>query len=389
MVSPKNRSSFGDLTLNHTHLVPLSNRQPDFNQLRTALLCGQPNYVPALELFHDVEVKEAFLGRPIQTVADDIEFHYLAGYDCFSTWVTFSEITNEVSRVLNKQVTLNDSPYDNVRSRHWSPDHGGIITSMKDFEAFPWPEAGHGHLCIGGSHQERLSFDDAVKQISASLPEGMGLILMTDGIFERFTKDLMAYETFCFKLTDEPELIQNMFAKVGALWLEIYEKIASMPQVGALWLADDIAYGQGLLFSPQIMRKHLFPWYRRIGEAAARFDKPLLFHSDGNLRPVLEDLKNCGIKVLQPIEPKGMDIKALKQDYAGQFCLVGNIDLGSTLTLGTPDEVRSEVRQHIHDLAPGGGYCVGSSNSVTNYVPLANFKAMLEATFEFGNYPIQ
>ena len=47
------------------------------------------------------------------------------------------------------------------------------------------------------------------------------------------------------------------------------------------------------------------------------------------------------------------------------------------------------MRQHIRDLAPGGGYCVGSSNSVTNYVPLPNFKAMLEATFEYGNYPIR
>ena len=83
-----------------------------------------------------------------------------------------------------------------------------------------------------------------------------------------------------------------------------------MPQVQAVWLADDIAYGQGLLFSPQVMRKHLFPWYRRIGEAAARHGKPLLFHSDGNLRPILEDLIACGIKVIQPIEPKGMDISS-------------------------------------------------------------------------------
>ena len=370
-------------------MIPLSNRQPDFSQLRTALLCGQPDYVPALELFHDVEVKEAFLGRPIRTVADDIEFHHLAGYDCYSTWVVFCEIEDKVAQVLNKQTTLNDSPYPNVRSRHWSPDHGGIITSMKDFEAFPWPEPGQGNLRISGTYLNYLPFGEAVNQITANLPDGMGLILMTDGIFERFTKDLMAYETFCFKLVDEPELIWNMFAKVGALWLEIYEKVAAIPQVGAVWLADDIAYGQGLLFSPRIMRKHLFPWYRRIGEAAARYNKPLLFHSDGNLRPILEDLIDCGVKVIQPIEPKGMDIKALKRDYAGRLCLVGNIDLGSTLTLGTPDEVRAEVRQHLRDLAPGGGYCVGSSNSVTNYVPLVNFKAMLEATFEFGKYPIQ
>jgi len=69
-------------------------------------------------------------------------------------------------------------------------------------------------------------------------------------------------------------------------------------------------------------------------------------------------------------------------------CLFGNIDLGYTLTLGTPEMVREEVRQRIRDVAPGGGYCVGSSNSVTNYVPMANYRAMLQAVDDFGRYPI-
>ena len=54
----------------------------------------------------------------------------------------------------------------------------------------------------------------------------------------------------------------------------------------------------------------------------------------------------------------------------------------------TPAEVRAEVRQRIRDLAPGGGYAVGSSNSVPEYVPLANFNAMREATLQYGRYPI-
>jgi uroporphyrinogen decarboxylase len=84
-----------------------------------------------------------------------------------------------------------------------------------------------------------------------------------------------------------------------------------------------------------------------------------------------------------------LDIFELKRDYGGRLCLVGNIDLGSTLTLGRPEDVEAEVREHIRMLAPGGGYCVGSSNSVTNYVPLPNFIAMLEATFKYGCSPIR
>ena len=371
-----------------TSVLPLSGRQPDFDQLHTTLLCRQPDYVPALELFHDVEVKEAFLGRPVQAIADDVEFHYTAGYDYYSAWVSYRQIRQRIAADLVKPATLTYSPYGGMRRRRWSPERGGLITSLEDFEAFPWPRPGHGLLEVSAPGLHPLPLREAIDQITQALPPEMGLILCTDGIFERFAKDMMGYETFCYKLYDDPELIWRMFAMVGELWLAVYEEVAALPRVSALWLADDIAFGQGLMFSRQLMRQHLFPWYRGIGEVAAHHDKPLLFHSDGDLRPILDDLIACGVKALQPIEPKAMDIVALKRDYGGRLCLVGNIDLGSTLTLGTPDEVRAEVGERIRTLAPGGGYCVGSSNSVTNYVPLPNFKAMLEATFEYGCYPI-
>jgi len=370
-----------------SHLRPLSGRQPDFSRLRSSLICAQPDFVPALELFHDVEVKEAFLGRPLRTLADDIEFHYAAGYDYYSIWVVYKGLREQIASHLDKPTTFTNSPYGNVRPRRWSPERGGIITSLPEFDAFPWPQPGSA-LEAHGSGLDVLPLEEAIRQISAALPEHMGLILCTDGIFERFTKDLMGFETFCYKLRDEPDLIWRMFARVGELWSALYERVAALPEVAALWLADDIAYTEGLLFSPGIMRRHLFPWYRRIGESAARNDKPLLFHSDGDLRPILEDLIASGIQAIQPIEPKAMDIGELKHDYAGRLCLVGNIDLGSTLVLGSPEDVRAEVRERIHTVAPGGGYCVGSSNSVTNYVPQANFRAMLEATFDYGGYPI-
>lgn len=367
---------------------PLSNRKPSFDRLRTALFCGQPDCVPALELFHDLEVKEAFLGRPVRTFADDVAFHHAAGYDYYSVWVTYRDLRREIGARLNKPETTTASPYENVRKRKWSPERNALIASLAEFAAFPWPEPGRASLEVAGPGLEPVPLDQAMREIAAALPEGMGLILATDGIFERFTKDIMGYETFCFKLADEPELVRRMFARVGELWLALYEEVAALPQVGALWLADDVAFGQGLLFAPQIMREQLFPWYRRIGEVAARRAQPFLFHSDGDLRPILGDLIACGIHAIQPIEPKAMDIVALKRDYAGRLCLVGNIDLSYTLTLGTPDDVRAEVRERIRTVGPGGGYCVGSSNSVTNYVPLANFTAMLEATFAYGCYPL-
>ena len=103
---------------------------------------------------------------------------------------------------------------------------------------------------------------------------------------------------------------------------------------------------------------------------------------------MLPDIVDCGFTALHPIEPKAMDIDWVKREYGRRLCLIGNIDLGYTLTRGTPAEVDAEVKERIRTVAPGGGYCVGSSNSVTDYVPLENYNAMREAAFRYGRYPI-
>ena len=99
-------------------------------------------------------------------------------------------------------------------------------------------------------------------------------------------------------------------------------------------------------------------------------------------------LDDIGFNALQPIEPKGMDINELKARVGERVCLIGNLDLGYTLTRGTPEEVRAETLTRIREIGPGGGYCVGSSNTVPPYVPFENYKAMVETTLECGRYPI-
>jgi uroporphyrinogen decarboxylase len=103
----------------------------------------------------------------------------------------------------------------------------------------------------------------------------------------------------------------------------------------------------------------------------------------------LPDLIDCGFNAIHPVEPKAMDSSALKARYGGKLALLGNIEIGEILTLGTPEMVAEEVRQRIRALAPGGGYAVGSSNTVAHYVRLENFKAMVQATRRYGQYPIQ
>jgi len=115
-------------------------------------------------------------------------------------------------------------------------------------------------------------------------------------------------------------------------------------------------------------------------------DLPLIFHSDGNLMEIIEELIQIGIDALNPIEPQAMNIVELKQKYGEQLCLTGNIDMDYPLSRGSPSEVRRQVQERLKQLAPGGGYCLGSSNSIAHYVPLENFKALITTVLEEGWY---
>jgi uroporphyrinogen decarboxylase len=99
----------------------------------------------------------------------------------------------------------------------------------------------------------------------------------------------------------------------------------------------------------------------------------------------MDDIVGAGVSALHPIEPKGLNIKELKEKRGHQLCLCGGIDL-DLLARVTPEEIKTLVRNILAVAAPGGGYCAGSSNSITEYVKVENYLAMLETVIIEGKY---
>ena len=106
---------------------------------------------------------------------------------------------------------------------------------------------------------------------------------------------------------------------------------------------------------------------------------PVIYHSDGNIMPLMEEIIGLGVAGIANMEPGPMDIEEVKRLYGDRVTIVGNIDLHYTLTNGTPEETRDEVRRRIEALAPGGRYILASANSLPNYVKPANVRAMGES----------
>ena len=146
---------------------------------------------------------------------------------------------------------------------------------------------------------------------------------------------------------------------------------------------EDLAWKQAPLFSPKMFRELFLP---RMKKVADKIQIPWIYHSDGNLMPVLDDLLTLGMNGLANIEPNAMNINELKQRYGHRICLVGNIDLHYTLTRGTPEEVETEVKKRIQEVGLGGGYILASSNSLAGYCKPENVLAMHQALLKYGNY---
>ncbi len=333
---------------------------PNFNRLLTTLLRGQEDRVPILELIVDTEIKSAFLGRPVSSVADDIEFWYKAGYDCATVYPDSPSIWFYNPDRLD---TVIADDYTESGSRRWASEGKGLIQDWSDLEKYPLPNIEE----IDFSY-----FDHANKY----LYQGMGIIGGWGDIFT-YTWEAMGFQEFAYALFEREDFVSHIFKQLGKLALQIYEVLLSYDSVKALWFSDDLAYKTNLLVSPVVYRKHLFPWLKQIGDLAHSAGRPLLFHSDGLLWEVMDDLIGCGVDALHPIEPITMDIREVKRRYGEKLCLIGNVDV-DLLTRGSPDEVRQEVRNLLRDVAPGGGFCLGSGNTVANYVRLENYQAMID-----------
>jgi uroporphyrinogen decarboxylase len=193
----------------------------------------------------------------------------------------------------------------------------------------------------------------------------------------------MGFERFCLALIENAAFVQELLRRMTE-WT--VQRIDYLQEIGfdVLWSFDDLAYKSGLLVSPEMIRELVFPIVR---PTVSRIRVPWVFHSDGDVMAVLDDLIELGIHGLHPLEPGPMDIRAVRRRYGTRLCLVGNVNV-DTLTRGTTEEVEREVIELVRDVAPGGGYILTSANSIPPFARPENVVAMARAVQKHGKYPI-
>lgn len=338
--------------------------KPDIENFLNTLQNKKSKSVPIAELGVHPLIKQKFIGREILELKDDVEFWYKAGYDYIKLQPKAD--FNPAKIGLSNNISYND---DGTVFRKWATEGQGVIISLQDFEKYVFPTEN--------------DFDyDSFNKIKIYLPEGMGVVGQYGDIFT-MTWEMMGFETFSLALFENPDLIESLNSRLGNLVVSMFENMAQSDVVNALWYSDDIAYTNGLLVSPDVLDKYFFPWLSKIGNLAKQYNKPLIFHSDGILYDVMDKIIECGVNALHPIEPKAMDIKEVKARYGDKLCLIGNIDV-DLLARGSEDDVRKNVLENMRTVGVNGGYCVGSGNSIPEYVKVENYLIMLETVKEYN-----
>ncbi|HOL68013.1 MAG TPA: uroporphyrinogen decarboxylase family protein, partial [bacterium] len=118
-----------------------------------------------------------------------------------------------------------------------------------------------------------------------------------------------------------------------------------------------------------------------------QFGVRVLFHCCGAIRPMIPDLIEAGVDILNPIQvrARGMVPAELKREFGRFLCFHGGIDIQKTLPFGTPEEVRAEVRQRLRELGKDGGYILCSTHNLQKQTPVENVLAMYEAAGSLKN----
>jgi uroporphyrinogen decarboxylase len=330
---------------------------PDFERIGKVLRLEMPDRVPIAELDVDNVIKSQFLGKKIETIADEVEFWYQAGYDYAGVRVVY-QANNLFPGALEAAVGHAPPP----------------IQKLEDVKNYPW------------KRMEELDFtilDDAAK----ALKPGMKIIT-GEGSFFDYCWQLMGLPLFCMEWAEETRFAKAILDRVCEIVLAINKKVIDHPAVGAMWIGDDIAFGTGTFMSPDWFRNHIFPCYKEIGDLCKKKGKPFIFHSDGYLFQVMDDLIDAGINAIHPLEHTSMDITEVKKRFGKRITLIGNIDLIHTLPYGTKEEIYAEVSERIKTVGYNGGYIVSSANSIPPSIPIENYVAMLNAVREYGHYPV-
>jgi uroporphyrinogen decarboxylase len=189
---------------------------------------------------------------------------------------------------------------------------------------------------------------------------------------------LRGLEQILLDMSINPDLADHLLDIPYQYHLTAAKKLVKMG-VDMIWTGDDIGSQSKMMISPRMWRRYFKPRMANFISELKAINPAvnIAYHTDGNVEPIIPELIEIGIDVLNPIQPASMDPAKIKKEYGDKLCFWGTIDEQQTLPFGTPEDVAKEVRQRLETVGYDGGLILGPTHHVQLDTPLENFWAMV------------
>jgi len=247
-------------------------------------------------------------------------------------------------------------------------------TTVKEIEDYAWPSVDW----FDFSH-----LSDSIDRINRD--ERYCIMFFAGGAFET-PWYMRGMERFLMDLVECPDIAEAIsrhaadFYKGRAL-RAIEESKGKIDLVGS---GGDIGTQRGMMLSPDLWRQHVKSYSTQLIRTFKDMGLMTFYHSCGSIVPVIDDLIEMGLDILDPIQPlaAGMDAGSLKARFGHRLAFHGGIDEQSLLPNGSVDEVRSEVRRLMETLGADGGYIVCPAHAIQPDTSPENIMAIYDTALE-------
>jgi len=351
--------------------------QPDWEALIDNLLRkGTPKRVHHMELFHDQPIMDEIMQRyDLDAGLDPDDPHYAdRRYIAFRRFLGFDYVSVGLVDLAmpTKHTKIEDSAdLAHEGGRSFMEEHKGPITTWEEFENYPWPDP------------DTPSATRQLEWYHENLPDDMCIASHT-GHFDEYLCWLMGYESLCYALYDQRDLVQAIHEKLLAFHTREVERVLEYDRVRMVWGSDDMGFKTGLLFSRDDTRKFVLSGHKKLAQLAHDAGRLYLLHACGNLTEIIDDLTDdVKLDGKHSFEDTIEDVRDLKHTYGRKMALIGGIDV-DFICRASVEDIRTRVRDTLDTCMPGGGYCLGTGNSVANYVPVDNYLAMIDEGWRYS-----
>jgi uroporphyrinogen decarboxylase len=255
--------------------------------------------------------------------------------------------------------------------------------TVDDLDRYPWPQV-----------DAPTRFEGLAQQARQLQQRGFAVVSLTGVTLFEQAQLLRGMDTWLMDLAANPDFAHALLRKLTNLMKALLARLtdAAGQYIDVLLIGDDLGTQTAPMISPAMYRRLLKPYHAElVATVKARCRAKIFCHSDGNVYPLLGDLADVGMDIINPVQVSAKDMgdtARLKREFGARLSFCGGIDTQWALPCGTTEDVRAEVRRRIKDLAPGGGYLCSAVHCLQPDVPLENLRAMFDEIAIAGRYPI-